>query len=300
MKKSDKFEDSWDDNNLRKRGSLKSNILIASVIGVIAVGGFTYVASSEDADDARMHYIRQDYAKSLKVIESILSDPELGMQYAQALEIKSEILMDSKSEFFDRHEAYAALKDLFIESKSVDTARKLIEIGDFLKKKDKELEQFIVYLAKNKDIDSIYRISRYYLSSEKTRDQLKARKFLEMLPETTEKLISLSKVELAIGKSNATIKNAESYLNSAVFLGSADAMAELAFLQLTKAEIDKFSSQKHKAQFPIMIKRAIDMGYKGELLPRAAMILKFGRFGVPQDLTLANTIEKILGNEKIN
>ncbi|ELP5898452.1 hypothetical protein QTV49_000326 [Vibrio vulnificus] len=297
MKKSEKFEDSWDDDNLRKSRSFKSNILIASVIGALSVGGFTYLSSSEDADDARMHYIRQDYAQSLKVIESILSDPELSMQYAQALEIKSEILMDSKSEFFDRNSAYITLKDLFAESKSVDTARKLVEIGDSQKKKEKELEQFIVYLANNKDIDSIYRISRFYLSSESTRDQLKARKFLEMLPETTEKLISLSKVELAIGKSSATIKNAESYLNSAVLLGSPDAMAELAFLQLTKAEIDKFSSQKHKAQFPLMIKRSIDMGYNGELLPKAALILKFGRFGVPQDLTLANTIEKLVGNE---
>lgn len=299
MKKTDKIEDGWDDNNLTKDGGLKRNIVIGSVVISLLIGGFAYFTSTENADDARMHYIRQDYSKSLKVIESILSNPDLSMQYAQALQVKSEILMDSKSDYYDKNEAYATLSELFLESKSIDTARKLVNIGDSLSKKENELLKFIEYLAKNKDIDSIYRISRFYLSSENTRDQLKARKFLEMLPETTDKFINLAKVELAIGKSSATIKNAESYLNSAVFLGSSEAMAELAFLQLIKADIDKLSSQNHKAQFPILIKKSIDMGYQGELLSRAAMILKFGRFGVPQDMTLANTIEKIIKNENI-
>ncbi|KDM90877.1 hypothetical protein [Photobacterium galatheae] len=300
MKKSDKFEDSWDDKSLERDGGLKRNLALGIISAAILLGAYSYFSSEENTDDARMHYIRQDYDKSLKIIDSILNNHDKVEQHEQALEIKSEILSDKKSDYYDKHEAYTTLKELFSVRNSLDTARKLVDLGDALNKSEKEIFDYLEYLAKKKDIESISRVSKYFLSSEDHRQQLKARKFLEMLPETTEKLINLAKVELIIGKSNATIKNAETYLNSAVFLGSAEAMMDLAFLQLTKAEIDKFSAQKHKAQFPLMVKRAIDMGYRGEKLISAATIMKFGRYGVPQDMTLANLIEKIHSDAKSN
>lgn len=297
MKKTEKFEDSWDENSFARGSHLKRNVAL-SVVGAIALfGGYSILTSVETSQDAHMHYIRQDFEEALHVIDSILDNPDQISEHQHALNIKVSILLDKKGDFYDIHEAYESLKELYNTNPTIETARKIVSLGDDLKLKEKELFKYIEFLAKKRDIDSLVRASRYYMAETDPRHKMKARKYLELMPETTEKFLSLAELELLAGTSNSSVKAAEQHLNSAVFQGSSDAMMELAFLQLLKAENDKFGAAEYKSQFPVLVKKAVDMGYRGEKLKQAAIVIKYGRYGVPQDMTLADLIEKLIEND---
>lgn len=293
MKQDEKFEDGWDEGSLRRGLNIKKNVIIGSA-GLLAVlGGFQFMSGHDTAHDARLLYIKQEYDKSLAMVDSILKDVDLQQEHEAALKIRSEIFLDRNAENYDLQRGFEALTGLFRERKSHDTARRAVVIGDQLKLTDRKLLAFIEFLANNNDIDSTQRVAQYYYSSNDDNVKMRSFKYFKMLPETTEKNIKLAELELMTGISNDTISKAERYLNSAVLMGSSEAMMEIAFLQLEKAKLDPFTGGKYKALFPKMVQRSIDMGYRGEKIKQAATIIKLGRFGVPQDQTLANTLEKI-------
>ncbi|MCY9861002.1 hypothetical protein OTK49_00405 [Vibrio coralliirubri] len=297
MKKTQKYEDSWDENSFTRGSQLKRNVALSVIGAFVLFGGYSILTSVETSQDAHMHYIRQDFDKSLDVIDSILSNPEQSAEYEQALNIKVSILLDEKGDYYDIHEAYSSLKELYRTNPTIETARKIVSLGDELELKEKELFKYIEFLAKKRDIDSLVRASRYYMADSDIRVKMKARKYLELMPETSEKFLNIAQLELLSGTTNSSIKAAEQNLNSAVFQGSSEAMIELAFLQLLKADQDKFAAAEFKAQFPVMVKKAVDMGYRGVKLKQAAIVIKYGRYGVPQDMTLADLIEEIIKND---
>lgn len=293
MKQDEKFEDGWDEGSLRRGLNLKQNIAIG-VAGLVGVAGLWALFSGTDtASDARLLYIKQDYEGSLKMTQGIIDDFELMDEHEEALRIQTEIYLDKNSGYYSKQEGFDALSQLFSESNSIATARAAITIGEELGHSQKRLLKFTKYLAKKNDIDSIERISEYYFHSKVDRERLKALPFLQQLPETSEKYLKMAKLELMIGASSSNIADIEKYLNSAVAMGSSEAMIELAYLQLEKAKIDPYTSADKKRHFPSMVKRAIDMGYRGDKLKHAATIIKFGRGGVPQDQTLATTLMRL-------
>ena len=299
MKKTDKLDDSWDENNLNinLKSKLGRNALIVCTLSIFSLGYYA-LTNVETVRDANLHYIKSEYRESLSVIDSILANPELSFEFNQALDIKANILLDKKSEYYNKQEGFNTLVNLFSDTSSPEIARRIIILGDDLNKSEQQLFKYIEYLAKEDDVDSIFRISRLYLSSTDNKIKIKAKIYLEKFPETVEKFLGLAELEAINGLNGRTINNIENHLNSAVFQGSGTAMIELAFLQLSKASINKIAATKYRAQFSVYVMKAINMGYRGERLKEAELILKFGREGIQQDLALAKLINQTLAENE--
>ncbi len=298
MERENSQENVWDESKLKKRSISPAHIILIGTLSLITFGGYMHFTKLESVDDARLAYIKRNYEQSLTIINEIIDNPDRYIDHEAALQIKSEIFLDKKGEYYDQSAGLATLRDLFDNSRNVETARKILSLSDSQKLSEKATLKYLEYLANQNDVEAIDKLSKIYLKSDDYRLQMKAKDYLTRLPDTSEKLLNLAKIELISGKSRKTVANAETYLNTAILLGSSVAMAELAFVQLIEAEVDKLGSARHKADFVNMMRKAVEMGYRGERLPEAARILKFGRKGVPQDTSFAKQIEQFIENDK--
>lgn len=296
--KSSEWED-FDENN--SFSFSQKNLLIGGgIIVSIAWGMFEIFSKNYTLNDAKIEYIKHDYDKSLSIVNEILLNDELSYEFTNALEVKANILLNKDSDLYDPNEALNVLKEAYNNQKSFYLAQKIIKLSNDLKKPTNTILNYLKFLSEKGEIDSTSALIKYYLSSKDEKMKLNAIKYLALIPDSSDKFIKLATLEMIAGSNNVSITRAEKYLDSAIVFGSAIALSELAFLKLKKASRNPRQAQSYRNEFPLLIKRSIDLGYTGSKLIEAEVILRYGRFGVPQDINLANQLNKILRNDKKN
>ncbi|UKA04598.1 hypothetical protein [Photobacterium damselae] len=271
-------------------------LLYSAVVGaLIFLGvGYSVATSKVTASDARLAFIKQDYAEAMSDIVKI-EDSDDSDQILAALDVKYQILLDKNSGYYDLNGGYNILKRVFMTNKNINDASTLLQLAYRLNKPFSDKQIYLEYLSNSGVGSYTSELIQLYLSSDDSYVREKAYKLLQREPISVNRNISMAKILIEDMGSKRDILQGISLLLEAGLMGSPEAEAELAMAYVrlisvsNKGRLDGTLSGK----FARAINKSILMGYRGHLLDEAMLILRDGKYGIQQNLVLANEILKI-------
>ena len=286
-----KIDDDWGDEG----GVVNKPLVFAGVAFSLFVlcSGYNAVTSKVSPYDARLAFVKQDYSEAMSDIKHI-EDSGDSASILVALDVKCKILLSRDSGYYNPREGYMILKRVFMANKNVSDASTLLQLAYQLKKPIDDKEIYLKFLSNSGVGTYTADLVSLYLSSGDINLRDKAYKLLKREPESVDRNVSMADILVNDRGGKSNILRGISLLIEAGSMGSPDAEAKLAMSYIKLRLVHEGKGVTTIDQdFSDAINRAITMGYKGEILDKALVIVQDGKYGIQQDLVLASEIKKI-------